>query len=63
MNSRSATGPSNATVAEISERITHGELEPVITNRDLVQAMIPREEPPGSAAPEATDAPTATGQS
>ena len=30
----------NAAVAEISERITQGELEPAITNFDLVQAML-----------------------
>ena len=34
------TGTANAAIAEISERITRGELEPVITNLDLVQAML-----------------------
>lgn len=36
-------GSVNAAVAEISERITRGELEPAITNLDLVQAMVPPE--------------------
>ena len=37
------TGSANAAVAEISERITQGELERVITNLDLVLAMLPSE--------------------
>ena len=34
------SGAANAAIAEISERITKGELEPVITNFDLVQEML-----------------------
>jgi 2-dehydropantoate 2-reductase len=34
------TGSANAAVAEISERITRGELERVITNLDLLQEML-----------------------
>ncbi len=33
----------NAAIVEVSERITAGELEPDITNLDLVQALIPSE--------------------
>lgn len=37
------TGTANAAVAEISERITQGELERVITNLDLVQELLATE--------------------
>jgi 2-dehydropantoate 2-reductase len=37
------SGAANAAIAEISERITKGELEPVITNFDLVQEMLAME--------------------
>lgn len=36
-------GSANAAVTAISERITRGELEPAITNLDLIQAMLPPE--------------------
>lgn len=38
-----ATNTVNAAIVEVSERITAGELEPDITNLDLVQALIPPE--------------------
>ena len=36
-------GSVNAAIAEVSERVTRGEIEPAITNLDLVQAICPPE--------------------